>query len=74
MLPFTDLQSLTNDQHKSVLETNDNFVDLQPPPTKKKERKKKIPAGQRVAGLENVSESIAQKILNALMWLHTGNF
>lgn len=37
MLPFTDLQSLTNDQHKSVLETNDNFVDLQPPPTKKKE-------------------------------------
>lgn len=38
MLPFID--SLTNDQHKSVLETNDNFVDLQPPPTKKKERKK----------------------------------
>lgn len=39
-----------NLSHKSVLETNDNFVDLQPPPTKKKE--KKIPAGQRVAGLE----------------------
>lgn len=52
MLLFTDLQSLTNNQHKSVLETKDNFVDLQPPPTKRKERKEKIPAGQRVAGLE----------------------
>lgn len=46
MLPFIDLQSLTNDQHKSVLETNDNFVDLQPPPTKKKERKKRYLQGK----------------------------